>query len=157
MIILEGPDSSGKTTLAERLSRDLRKTVVHSGGPPKSEPEMLYRIHTMIYRSSHDVIYDRCSIITDPIYAKALGRSTVITRVHELELSWLNPIIIQCRSPTGQLTTQAGLFDTPEHAAGVAREHERLKHFYDLYFLEHPPNAVWEWDNYPQILRTCVA
>lgn len=155
MIIVEGPDSAGKTTLAERLGHDLKKTVVHSGGPPKSDQEMLYRVHTLIYRSGHDVIYDRCPIISDPIYAEALGRKSVITRVHALELQWLNPIVIQCRSPTGALTLQAGLFDTPEHAAGVAREHERLKHYYDRYFLGSPANAVWTWDNYPEILRVC--
>lgn len=155
MIVLEGPDSSGKTTLAERLARDLKKTVVHSGGPPKSDAEMLHRVHTAIHRSSHDVIYDRFPVISDPIYAKALGRSTVITRVHAIELSWCNPIVIQCVSPSGLLTIQNGLFDTPEHAAGVVREHERLKHYYDAYFTENPPNGKWTWDNYAEILRVC--
>jgi len=35
MIIIEGPDSSGKTTLCERLSKDLGGiTINHFGGPP---------------------------------------------------------------------------------------------------------------------------
>lgn len=77
MIVLEGVDGSGKTTLAKILSRDLELPIAsrvvksEEGPPPKQE------LVKWLYKELADEtpkIYDRFPIYSDPIYTAILKR-----------------------------------------------------------------------------------
>lgn len=61
IIIIEGPDGSGKTTLAEKLSRQTGYPIVHKE-QPKSEEERLLMMgdYLQTIRSGKNMIFDRC-------------------------------------------------------------------------------------------------
>ena len=72
IIILEGADNSGKSTLAKRLSEDTGLPVIHPGGPPANiadavvrcmEQDQLFNLSTEL-----DFIFDRVTCISDRIY-----------------------------------------------------------------------------------------
>lgn len=86
LIILEGPDLSGKTTLAERLVTYLGAkfsrssvTLIHRG-PPRSHPLNEYVTPLLDYRpdSGQHIICDRWHL-GEMIYPAVMGRKTQMT------------------------------------------------------------------------------
>jgi len=66
----EGPDLSGKSTIATRLSDLTGFPIHHHGGRPKTPEELKNRILGL-----HDgIIYDRHPAISELIYSKVLNR-----------------------------------------------------------------------------------
>jgi hypothetical protein len=66
MIVIEGPDNSGKSTLARHIVRDVVIPIQESEGPPKWSGEIVERIHR--YRSFPPVIFVRHPCVSNPIY-----------------------------------------------------------------------------------------
>lgn len=102
MIIIEGPDNSGKSTLANYIAREVNKPLHHFGGPPKNFTQLLSRIN--FCEQNHDqYVFDRIPLISEPVYSILRNRNLV----HELNdaeshyrtLRDLEPIIIYCRPP----------------------------------------------------------
>lgn len=72
-IIIEGPDNSGKSTLAKALSDHLNLPIVHAGGPgtvEENEARLTNDFNNMISK----IIMDRSYIISETVYASAMGR-----------------------------------------------------------------------------------
>lgn len=81
LIILEGPDGAGKSTLAQRLEaalwkRDESVTMLHAR-PPKDHPLTEYETPLVTYRPGqrHHVICDRWHL-GEAVYPGVLGRPT---------------------------------------------------------------------------------
>lgn len=72
IVILEGADNSGKSTLAKRLSQETGLSVVHPGGPPANIADAIVRCmeQNSLFMMSTDVdfIFDRVTCISDRIY-----------------------------------------------------------------------------------------
>lgn len=66
-IILEGPDNSGKSTLASYLSEALRIPLVPGEGPAKSEKEIDDRVRRYLNMPG-PLIFDRHPCVSQPIY-----------------------------------------------------------------------------------------
>lgn len=100
MIIIEGPDNAGKTTLCEKLSKRLNVPIEHSGGPGKSKQEMQHRINEMFVRRNYACIRDRIPIISDYIYSKSMGRESLFDdnniSQYLSDLLCKHPVIIFC-------------------------------------------------------------
>jgi hypothetical protein len=76
MIILEGPDAAGKTTLIQRLSGDLgvpiaQKLIGHDTQPLMDERSWVYASLEGGFKRQ---LYDRHWLISEPIYGPVLGR-----------------------------------------------------------------------------------
>src|SRR5271166_6337392 len=80
MILVEGPDGAGKTTLVDQLCEDLGLSVGPRGTPNRDE---LYKVtREDAYKAlAHAVegyhrpyIWDRLGPISDPIYSRVMGR-----------------------------------------------------------------------------------
>jgi hypothetical protein len=67
MIILEGSNGSGKTALAERLSRALDRPVYKF--PTPKDPRDAVRNYDSLLSAPFDIILDRHPMISDWIYA----------------------------------------------------------------------------------------
>lgn len=76
MIILEGPDGGGKTTLGKHLSEQSGMELFHSGGPIHTPEECTERIWTQL--DQYGKIVDRCSVFSEPIYGIAIRNHSML-------------------------------------------------------------------------------
>ena len=64
IIIIEGPDGSGKTTLAEKLSKQTNYPIIHTihKSQPKTDEEkkLMMGEYLQTIRSGKNMIFDRC-------------------------------------------------------------------------------------------------
>lgn len=79
IFIIEGPDGSGKTTLAQKLSKQTGYPVVHRS-QPKSEEEKLQMLQGYVdaIEAGKNVIFDRCWY-SEMAYGPVMRDKSVIT------------------------------------------------------------------------------
>lgn len=100
IIIIEGPDGSGKTTLAEMLSRQTGFPVVHRT-QPKSEEEKAKMMDGYVdaIKKGKNIIFDRCWY-SEMAYGPIMRDKSVISYpdMYELEqlLTKRGALIIYC-------------------------------------------------------------
>lgn len=135
MILVEGMDNSGKTTLIQTLIREskgrgyLRALV--SLGPSKPEHEQRDWARTQLFSSGNPIIYDRFLPICDIVYGGVLrgGSIWTINSPYLKELKQLkNPLIIYCRPPKETILSFA---DGRAQMKGVVEKGEALVDEYD--------------------------
>jgi hypothetical protein len=108
LIIVEGPDGSGKTTLVEKLREHLHRTVdtpqVLHARPPKDHPLNEYELPLFTYRPgvNDHVICDRWHW-GESVYPAVLGRDTqfdlAVRRHVELFLLKKGAVVVHVRTP----------------------------------------------------------
>lgn len=132
-IIIEGPDNSGKSTLARYIASHVPRPILFSEGPEKFPGEINDRIRR--YERYRNVIFDRHPCVSQPIYGK-IRRNTEVE--HELLLRFYDarPLFIYCRG-RGLETHVVKDHDTPEHVEAVNRNHEWLCRQYDEWAVQH--------------------
>ncbi|TXH19129.1 MAG: hypothetical protein E6R03_01065 [Hyphomicrobiaceae bacterium] len=134
-IIIEGPDNSGKSTLAKKLSDLLRLPLYVGKGPVKSPLDFYAR--WMEFVSQEDGVYDRHFCISELIYQQFFDRGG---KMHDdaLVQSFYrdhNPIIIYARPLNASLDghTATSPADTPEYLAALSHQHSHICAAYDLW------------------------
>lgn len=170
-IILEGPDGAGKSTLRDRLAKDLRRTPVHTGGPTSGREDLEKRMRDMLTHDPSKVIFDRVSPISDSIYRQADGREQVMNVADQHEfLRQFGPVVIFCRLRSSAEMVEHISREEKEHKSGdylrlVIERHQTITDLYDqtmnLLRRMHIPVITYNWklDRYSDLLRTlsCVA
>jgi Cdc6-like AAA superfamily ATPase len=139
MIIIEGPDGSGKTVLAQRLSKDLGGvSVYHAGAPPVSMEQTYKRVYMSTYLCTQQIIQDRSALISEPIYGKHL-------RAEGAHISWneaktlikaLEPLVVYCRPPTSELTPSKEDYDSDEYVKKLSENQHKIVYQYDTNLME---------------------
>ncbi len=135
MIIIEGPDNAGKSTLAAILSKTFNLPIHHAGGPPKNYDEIMERSNYILNNSS-GFIFDRVPFISEPVYS-ILRNYNLFADEFEVynRLKKLKPIIIYCRPPDNiilDLTTHGVKdWDDLDHLLGVSNNIKKLVDRYD--------------------------
>lgn len=141
MIIVEGPDNCGKSTLIQKLIDRSQGLLVHGNkelhGPPKSLGEYMDRCEKMYSGSGLDKltpVYDRCHL-SEAIYGPALRGRMVFEpsdfRQLEKWLSAHDPLYIYCfRSVEKILET----FGEREQLNGVQDNIEFIVRGYNITF-----------------------
>ena len=99
-VIFEGPDGGGKSTMAEAFASAMGLSIMHMGGPPETELEMLDRVRRQITASKYPIIFDRTPLLSELVYGKILrGKSVInpqwIRNLHVFDL------LVYCR-PSNQ-------------------------------------------------------
>lgn len=79
IIIIEGPDGSGKTTLAKKLSKQTGYPLVHRSAP-KSDDEKtaMKEMYLRCIREGADAIFDRCWY-SEMVYGPIMRDASVIS------------------------------------------------------------------------------
>lgn len=99
IIILEGPDNSGKTTLAKKLSLDTGFEVCHPGGPPKNINDALaccwQQSFAFIHSDHISFIYDRVTCISQRIYCGKSEYHDVFDRLRR-RITENNVLVVFC-------------------------------------------------------------
>lgn len=147
--VIEGPDNSGKSTLASFLSRELKTTVVHSGGPGKDKVEFKSRLNRLINYPAN-VIFDRFPVISEHVYAPIVRQVDTFdgsVDMYRLHLMARNPIIIYCRPPLSILMDFKNHQVKPEHedqehVTQVIRNALGIIQRYDLVMTTEYPDAL---------------
>jgi len=138
MIILEGPDGAGKTSLLEVITHkwhgappdNYNVQVTHSPGPL---PKDLYYHAMKILRDAKPVcILDRFPYFSESVYGKVL-RPYPLMNTHEFialreRLLKMRPLVIYCRPP---LTMLKETHTVKEQMHGVEEHYNELVDGYD--------------------------
>lgn len=153
MIIVEGTDNTGKTTLVHKLVRDVPE-LVYAGRSPGHCPEMVVKIaDEFLTKRPHQTlynIYDRI-LFSEIVYNEATGRVRSYFTEDELEaimesLKDHRPLIILCGRSAEKLSQT---FLASEHQFDInVVLRARLLYFevmrkYEDYYWE---NMCWQWD-----------
>lgn len=104
MIIIEGMDNTGKTTLLQELHQALEIPWVKSPGPEHlsglSKDEWFRWVEASISPDQCCYLFDRHPLISEPIYGKILRGFDVFEGTYFKEgFKLANPLIIYCRPP----------------------------------------------------------
>ncbi|AUM59768.1 thymidylate kinase [Pseudomonas phage PMBT14] len=162
MIILEGPDNAGKTTLGEYLAKQLQTTVRHSERPdPKWNPvECL--AHSSRQLRPQRAILDRVYAISEPVYGPICrGQSSLGDQGAKaiLDLYHRPYLIIYCRPPSSVILKNDGR----EQMDGVIDNHAAIiagydKIMTDIAMFSRCTVVRYDWTNrtsLPQLVETC--
>lgn len=105
MIIIEGMDNTGKSTLAKKLSLKFNLKIIKSSGPPEDKESWIKKIHYSIDQSKKGInfIYDRHPLISEYVYGPILRGKNLLDNEEGNQL-WkefieIQPFIIYCRPP----------------------------------------------------------
>lgn len=134
MIILEGPDNSGKSTLAAKLKRDTGLPVIHSVKPKEDMSSIQVYHHCLNQVAPKDTlsILDRVTAISESIYGPICrGKSALGMYQKDALLDiWQRPYtIIYCRPDDETILENGGRPQMP----GVLENHKRIIDAYDTF------------------------
>ena len=132
-IILEGPDNSGKSTLAQYVAARTGRTIIASEGPEKWPGEINERIRR--YEQHTDVLFDRHPCVSQPIYGQIRKNTPVEPTL--LERFYQRPALFIYCEGRGLEEHVLKEHDSPEHVTAVIEKHEWLCDQYLLWALEH--------------------
>ena len=140
MIILEGPDHSGKTTLLTELVKSLGYNHKHPGGAPKTlAEEANFMIEQKnISHEHYNLVHDRVTCISQPVYNTMRGNGTngdqYIPYIRQFEFN-PNVVIVYCRPPLDNMLIMANhevkAHETVEHVRMVEQNQRQLVAAYD--------------------------
>jgi len=107
MIIVEGMDNTGKTTLVRKLTSMLPLKKYKSPGPDIGEAEQIEWVRDRLEDPDEWVIFDRFPLISEPIYG---GHIRGYHNFEDPSKQYLydmfkdkNPLIIYCRPPRDKI------------------------------------------------------
>jgi dCMP deaminase len=138
MIILEGPDGSGKSTLGRVLANIFDTEIYHPGGAP--EPRMIDEVSSQcVHKLRQGFICDRVNQISEVVYGPVMNDRQLITKQQSLDFMTAHVrnggLIIYCR-PEGihdmaDNQTEDPERDTAENTAKLKANHKKLVAGYD--------------------------
>ena len=140
MIVFEGPDNAGKSTLANVLAKKHKFFVQGSEGPPKPGESINDRIRRYFdLQSRHPrLLFDRHPCISQPIYSMLAGNPQSVEQELLDKFYSLKPTIVYCdpgdRGMEGHVEKPEN--DTAEHIKGVNEHYEELLGAYRRWALE---------------------
>lgn len=133
-IVLEGPDNSGKSTLARFLSDTLNLPVQASEGPEKFPGEINQRVSG--YLQLPRTIFDRHPCVSQEIYRHYNGT----TSINQANLNYFYnscPIFIYCDTSRDLKTHVVKDHDSKEHLELLRLNHTEIVLQYRVWAMKH--------------------
>lgn len=120
MIVIEGLDATGKSTLANIIASEYNLNIQESEGPPQSQEEFLQRIER--YFILTQTIFVRHPLVSNPIYDIGRAPEKVITipAYYFNAFYSLPSMFIYCERVSTLVGHQVKDHDTPEHLAMIS-------------------------------------
>lgn len=157
MILLEGPDGAGKTTLRDRLKKDLHlplgpRACTSTGGPVDDLLAWAYRDIQSWGRDSQFIkLYDRHPMVSEYVYGplirgkKAPGFDTGTAHgLHQFLVR--NTFTIFCLPPLSQVRFNVYAEDGRHQMSGVPAKIEKIYFSYqDMAKVWPSPHFVWDY------------
>lgn len=150
-VILEGPDNSGKTSLAHHLLKGVANlTYFHPGGAPDSDAaedvcltEQQARLEIM-----DSLVLDRVTAISQRVYSPNIARDAVRELALGKLLRLADTVVIYCRPPNERLMDTASFTwrqeETEEHRQKiVTRQHEFVTRYDEL--MQRVPCVTYDY------------
>ncbi|HTR69282.1 MAG TPA: hypothetical protein VMH41_03525 [Mycobacteriales bacterium] len=129
MIIVEGYDGSGKSTVAEEIGKRLEAPVFHAGGPPVDDTDVLSCAARALTRMNMWCVQDRVTQVSHCVYAmltKPVEAALAISRMDDLKAARL---LVYCRPSTDTILSNLQRHRAKEYEAGhVAKEYAADSH-----------------------------
>jgi len=128
MIVLEGPDASGKSTLAEKMAKHMRLPLITNTKPTSAE-ELNARCER--YLGIRHAVFDRHPAVSENIYGPVLrGKSILLPSLTD-EFYRRRPILVYCRNVRGLESQALKDHDTPEYLSELQLHHGAICAQYD--------------------------
>jgi hypothetical protein len=129
MIVIEGMDNSGKSTLAVFLANALNRMVQESEGPPLSDEEINERVDR--YYDLKDTVFVRHPVISNSIYGQVRSEGDPITPGRADLFYEQKPILIYCDAGLRGLGSHVVKdHDTPQHLLDITNNYNKLLYLY---------------------------
>lgn len=129
IIVIEGIDNSGKSTLARELSSAINWKIQSSEGPPQYPGELDIRLAK--YQHRDQTIFDRHPVVSQTIYGTMRGGP------FDFNIKWSklfyesNPLLIYCDPGDRHLIGhKRSLFDTDQHLRQIEDGYDNLLAMY---------------------------
>lgn len=153
MIVIEGMDNSGKSTLAIALADYLEMIVQESEGPPLSDEEINERVDK--YEAMVDRIFVRHPVVSNAIYGKFRPGGNPITLGRTMIFYESKPLLIYCDA--GERGFEGHVLkdhDTEAHQQLLASRHEELLREYRLWAAQHAHFVYRIGDDMDELIAT---
>lgn len=154
MIIIEGLDATGKSSLAERISKITTWPIQKSEGPEQYPGEILDRCDR--YRILPDeYIFDRHPVISQQVYGH-FAKKTPIAPQYLVMLQTRAPLVIYSSAENkGQHKIKE--YDTPEHIKMIEEKRDAMETMYLQLLRQHFPGfIVYKWQFMDAIVDAAV-
>lgn len=160
VIIVDGPDNCGKTTLVEQLAKRFDVPVRKSPGPrprwalegwTQTQMEYMFQVAGRDIGMYHDrgLIYDRFPVFNEPIYGPNIrgrfGMNPLVWLNFIMELKAAKVIVVYCRPPGEKIREtwdhrpqMEGVF---EHLDAIIMDYDQL-----MLMLQNLGITVFEYD-----------
>jgi hypothetical protein len=153
MIVIEGMDNSGKSTLARVMGDYMGLIVQESEGPPRSEDEINARVDR--YQDMHERLFVRHPVISNAIHGKFREEGNPITPGREMIFYEAKPILIYCDAGLRGLEGHVEkAHDSPEHLELVTSKYMELLREYRLWAAEYAHFIYRIGDDMDQLTST---
>lgn len=155
MIVIEGMDNSGKSTLGVALAEYFEAFVQESEGPPLSVDEINERVDR--YETMADThVFVRHPVISNAIYGQVRPEGDPITPGRRILFYEAKPILIYCDAGTRGLDAHIKkAHDTEQHLADIENHYNKLLNLYRVWAAEHA-HFVYRIGDDPQALISTV-
>jgi adenylate kinase family enzyme len=130
MIIIEGPDNSGKSTLGEYLSKQLGTPLQRSEKPDPAWTPVQALEHSCRQLRPQSAIRDRAYVISEYVYGPICRGGSALQEYHPQAMFDLYSrpyLIIYCRPRSSTILRNGGR----EQMDGVLENHQRIIDGYD--------------------------
>lgn len=134
IILIEGPDGAGKSTLAKALADHFKAPLHHSGRPLTGQMLRDNMQHIIELSSHHDIlIVDRAPWVSEFIYSKAMKRYQMLSNEELISYHQVPQVVVYCTADEYNITV--GKEHKPqEYMDRLYESHERIVNEYDLFF-----------------------
>jgi ABC-type cobalamin/Fe3+-siderophores transport system ATPase subunit len=149
-IVLEGPDGSGKTTLARIIAQHVPLLYTPGEGPPKYPGEMVERVRRLLRLDN--CLFDRHPCVSQLIYDRFREDGEGLPEGLVDAFYATKPFFIYCYGRAG--AHEAKQYDSPEHLAMVEQFDDNIRNAYHEWAQGHVPAYQWysvEYHNQSQL------
>lgn len=148
MIIIEGNDATGKSTLGKALCAELSYDMKDSEGPPHSAEEITERIGRYY---AHDfecpTIFVRHPCVSDPIYARVIREHSTIIPDRLIQQFYAHKhLFIYCRRAK-QPDHQGKAGEDPVHLERINTRWHKISACYDAWAV-HYAHFIYRFEEY---------